>query len=98
MVKVRKLAVEIEAHRYIAAEANGDATQVIPEWFLRAVADGTIEQEQKRDGRNFLTIHDRTNNHGDLIANDGDWVMRGVNGELYPCTNEVFEQTYERID
>jgi hypothetical protein len=98
-MRVRKLAKEIEAHRFIAAEVRGETTQVLPpEWFLTAFNDGTIEYGTKRDGSGFLTIHDKVNNHGDLIANDGDWIMRGVNGELYPCTNDVFEQTYERIE
>lgn len=25
----------------------------------------------------------------------GHWIIRGINGELYPCSNEVFEKTYE---
>lgn len=25
----------------------------------------------------------------------GDWVIRGVKGELYPCNGQVFEETYE---
>ena len=28
----------------------------------------------------------------------GDWLMRGVRGELYVCDKEIFEQTYELID
>lgn len=25
----------------------------------------------------------------------GHWIIRGMNGELYPCSNEIFEKTYE---
>lgn len=25
----------------------------------------------------------------------GDWIIRGVNGELYPCTDNIFQKTYE---
>lgn len=28
-------------------------------------------------------------------AGDGDWIIKGVNGEFYPCTDEVFRKTYE---
>ena len=28
-------------------------------------------------------------------ANPGDWIIRGVKGELYPCKPEIFEVTYE---
>jgi len=32
---------------------------------------------------------------GVMHANPGDWVIRGVKGELYPCKPDIFEATYE---
>lgn len=32
---------------------------------------------------------------GTLIAKPGDYIIRGVKGELYPCDPEVFALTYE---
>jgi hypothetical protein len=32
---------------------------------------------------------------GDMRANRGDWIIRGVKGEMYPCKPDIFEQTYE---
>jgi hypothetical protein len=32
---------------------------------------------------------------GTMIARPGDWIIRGVKGELYPCKPDIFEQTYE---
>lgn len=32
---------------------------------------------------------------GDHVAGPGDWIIRGVQGELYPCKPDIFEQTYE---
>ena len=28
----------------------------------------------------------------------GDWIIKGVDGEFYPCKPEIFEQTYEAVD
>jgi hypothetical protein len=28
----------------------------------------------------------------------GDWVLRGIKGEFYPCAADVFEATYEPVD
>ena len=28
----------------------------------------------------------------------GDWIIRGVKGELYPCKPEIFEMTYEAVE
>ena len=32
---------------------------------------------------------------GTMDASPGDWVIRGVKGELYPCKPDIFDQTYE---
>lgn len=32
---------------------------------------------------------------GVMRAGAGDWVIRGVEGEFYPCKGSIFEQTYE---
>ena len=32
---------------------------------------------------------------GDHLASQGDWIIRGVKGELYPCKPEIFAATYE---
>jgi hypothetical protein len=35
---------------------------------------------------------------GDHLANYGDWIIRGVKGEFYPCKPDIFEQTYELVE
>lgn len=35
---------------------------------------------------------------GILSAMPGDYIIRGIEGEHYPCKESVFTQTYERID
>ena len=32
---------------------------------------------------------------GDMYAVPGDWIIKGVQGEYYPCKPAIFEQTYE---
>lgn len=32
---------------------------------------------------------------GRMTANRGDWVIKGVKGEFYPCKPDIFEATYE---
>ena len=34
---------------------------------------------------------------GDMRAEYGDWIIRGVQGEFYPCKPDIFEQTYEEV-
>ena len=35
---------------------------------------------------------------GDMRAVPGDWIIRGVQGEFYPCKPDIFEQTYEPVE
>lgn len=34
---------------------------------------------------------------GDHRADVGDWIIRGVAGEYYPCKPDIFDQTYEEV-
>lgn len=42
-----------------------------------------------RDGLKIYTLE------GKMLANHGDWIIRGVKGELYPCKPDIFDATYE---
>jgi len=33
---------------------------------------------------------------GEHVASIEDWIIKGVNGEFYPCKPDIFEKTYER--
>lgn len=49
-----------------------------------------------------ITVHDGhliiTTLEGDHRADPGDWIIRGVHGELYPCKPDIFEKTYEPVE
>ena len=34
---------------------------------------------------------------GQMVALPGDWIIRGVQGEHYPCKPDIFEATYEPV-
>ena len=34
---------------------------------------------------------------GEMTASKGDWIIRGVKGEFYPCKPDIFEATYEAV-
>ena len=35
---------------------------------------------------------------GSMMAGPGDWIIKGVQGELYPCKPDIFEATYEAVE
>lgn len=34
---------------------------------------------------------------GDMRVSDGDWIVKGIEGEFYPCKPDIFEQTYQEL-
>jgi hypothetical protein len=85
MPRFRKLPVEI------------DAIQLTRETFRAAVRFVPIEQfaGAGEDDRS-LFVEIRTL-EGTMRASDGDWIIRGVQGEHYPCKPDVFAATYEPV-
>ena len=35
---------------------------------------------------------------GEMRADPGDWIIRGVQGEFYPCKPDIFDETYEPVE
>lgn len=35
---------------------------------------------------------------GTMKADKGDWIIRGVKGEVYPCKPDVFDMTYKKVE
>ncbi|HEM2809903.1 TPA: hypothetical protein U0616_001712 [Streptococcus suis] len=35
---------------------------------------------------------------GNVVAQKGDYIIKGVRGECYPCKPDIFTETYERVD
>lgn len=35
---------------------------------------------------------------GMMCGEPGDWIIKGIKGEVYPCKPDIFEATYERVE
>lgn len=71
----------------IAVEARqwtGDNAVELLDW---------IERDAKQIGSSLI-IHTL---EGDHEASLGDWIIRGVRGEHYPCKPDIFKETYEPV-
>ena len=44
--------------------------------------------------RSFIVL----NKQGDMTASCGDYIVRGVEGEYYPCPSSVFEATHTKLE
>jgi hypothetical protein len=84
-MKFRKKPVVIEACQHFAD--MGTHTATIPQWLIAACVSGVVYA--KEGGTYIKTLE------GDHHVSDGDWIIQGVKGELYPCKPDIFELTYE---
>lgn len=88
-MRFRKKPVVIEAFQLVGPAADAD----YPGWFDEAVAEGTVELISQ--GSQHPVYAEILTTEGRMMASPGDWVIRGVEGELYPCRDSVFQKTYE---
>lgn len=88
-MKYRKKPVVIEAFQYDGDMINSIGKPYVPEWAISAVNNNTMYY----DGPELFI---RTL-EGDHHVTVGDYVIQGVNGELYSCKPDIFEKTYEVV-
>jgi len=100
MAMYRKLPVEVEARQFEGGAAN--AAPLI-DWMLASGCtatwseayeaweseDGAMSHPARPEGITIRTIA------GDMSVPPGDYIIRGVAGEFYPCRRDIFEVTYE---
>lgn len=36
--------------------------------------------------------------NGQVVVTVSEWIIKGVNGEFYPCADDIFQKTYEAVD
>ena len=92
MAKFRKKPVVIEAV-YVQKHMG-----LHPDWFADAVTANTVITYglgKFGEGPVYCLIETL---EGTMRANDGDWIIRGVKGELYPCKPDIFVMTYEPVE
>lgn len=92
-MKVRKRPVIVEAFQW-----TGDINQTEdPEWIIEAIKDGTVVISDPKVFFLGLVMIIQTL-EGEFIAKRGHWIIRGINGEIYPCDPEIFKKTYDIIE
>lgn len=91
-MKYRKKPIVIEAFRFYI--------DPIPDWFMDKVSSGEVtlrrcDHEQYDISEAYCEIETL----GVLMLGEGgDYIVRGVQGEIYPCKPDIFESTYEKLE
>lgn len=94
-MKFRKKPVVIEAMQYPGVTiADVDEIVAFDEWFSGLGGAGRYIGQHLH----MKTLEDGPNGEAKHVADPGDWIIRGVKGELYPCKPDIFEATYEAVE
>jgi hypothetical protein len=83
----RKKPVVIEAEQFVIWSDDK-----IPNFITLCGATFPVNKENK--SKPFIVIPTLEGQH---IASNLDWIIKGINGELYPCKPDIFEKTYEKV-
>lgn len=89
MPKYKKKPVTVEAFKYDGDLKNTNGFFYVEPWAVTAFQYGIIFF---KDGDCFIKTLE-----GDMKVNVGDYIIQGVNGELYPCKPDIFEKTYDEV-
>ncbi len=88
-MKFRKKPVVIDAVQY---DREGQLIgSTVPGWFIDALEHEVVRYWEDRDVMMIKTLE------GKHIVSPGDWIIKGVKGELYPCKPDIFAATYETV-
>lgn len=87
MPKFTKKPVEIDAWQFDAPQFMSQ-----PAWFTNAMHAGKVYYQG--GDKPYYTIETL---EGKMRASPGDWIIRGVKGEIYPCKPEIFAATYDPV-
>lgn len=88
-MKFRKKPVVIEAKQF-----NGNNAAELIQWAHMGLPD-LANSIVTRDYENILTIRTL---EGYMACIKGDWLIKGVKGEFYPCKPDIFDATYEKVE
>ena len=88
MAQFKKKPVVIEAFQWTGDEHQTED----PEW-INAPGVADFLHVGTKDVK--LQIHTL---EGVMTADRGDWIIRGVKGEVYPCKPDIFDLTYEKVE
>lgn len=96
ILKVRKKPVEVHAIQ-VNMENSFEIAELLMEYCLDRVYKGDPKVTYKTGFRKSPMWVDIITLEGTMRAYENDWIIRGVNGELYPCKPDIFEKTYDIV-
>lgn len=90
-MKFRKKPIIVEAFIW----TGGPDQKEDPVWMCDAIKHN--EAYFIKAGTPYVEFYIKTL-EGDMRVNEGDWIIKGIQGEIYPCKPDIFKLTYEVVE
>lgn len=90
-MQYRKKPIVIEAFKW----TGGPDQTEDPDWIVQAIKSGGVRFEQVGTPLVGMLIDTLD---GTMRADIGDYVIRGITGEIYPCKPAIFEASYDPVE
>lgn len=91
-MKYRKKPVVVEVVQFDRSKAEEDVAKYYPMVTDLASATTALGVEERED-RFFISTLE-----GSMTVKDGDYILKGIEGEFYPLKKEFFEKNYEEVE
>lgn len=93
-VRYKKKPIVVDAFQYNGDLIGSSGKYYVPDWAVEAFSNEDMFYSKTVDSPSELFIKTL---EGNMRCNVGDYVIKGVNGEFYPCKPDIFEQTYDEV-
>ena len=91
MIKYKKKPISVEAIQF-----TGKNGWQINKWSNGlAYSSPVLEPNKNNPTGEYMQINTL---EGTMIANVGDYIIKGIKNEFYPCKSDIFEATYEKAE
>ncbi|KGL45413.1 hypothetical protein EP56_07600 [Listeriaceae bacterium FSL A5-0209] len=91
-MKYRKKPIEVEAFLFNKQSVIPGYLDNLPDWLQKAVHEDKVSSYYRSDGTLEGTVETL---EGIMYISDGDYIIQGIQGELYPCKPKIFVLSYE---
>ena len=91
-----KKAIPIFAFKYDGDLFLSNGEENAPYWAIEAYNEGVLYYYDSQYESYTRTLKIKTL-EGDMHCSVGDYIIKGIHGELYPCRADIFEESYVEV-
>lgn len=97
MTRYIKKPIPVEAFQYDGDLVNRYGKSYVPQWFMKEFNKKNAYYDSLSENEHPCELFIKTL-EGSMHVSVGDYVIKGIHGEIYPCKKEIFEESYDKVE